>query len=68
MGDRVGDTVVPLSLQEGSALATGTHFGGAYSAVRSPAWGDISLALNGWSKEVDWKSECVRKGSAGGQG
>ena len=43
----------------------GPLWGAACSAVRNPAWGGISHALNGWSKEVDWKSECVRKGWGG---
>ena len=44
-------------------MAVGVHFGGgACSAVRSPACGGISLAPSGWSKEIDWKSECVREG------
>lgn len=64
MGDRAGDTVVQVDspCRRVQPWLWGSTLGGACSAVRSPAWAGIILAPGDWSKEVDWKSECVRKG------
>ena len=67
MGNRVGDTVVQAdsSCRRVQPWLWGCTLGGGVLCCQEPSLGDISLALNGWSKEVDWKSECVRKGWGG---